>query len=74
MAELINLRSQATYLTKTLHDMGAFRYVSNPNKWSTLALVATASPSQAPVLFGFIDQYLKFETSIFVDPKVSWSS
>lgn len=51
--------------------MGSHSYVSNPNEWCALVLVATASESQAPVLFEFIDQYLKFETSIFVDPNVS---
>lgn len=51
--------------------MGQYSYVSNLDEWSGLALVATASPSQAPVLFDFIDQYLNFETSIFVDPNVS---
>lgn len=51
--------------------MGSYSYVSNPNAWSAVVLAATASPSQAPVLYEFIDQYLKFETSIFVDPNVS---
>lgn len=50
--------------------MGCSRYVSNPDEWAALALVATASPTQAPVLFDFIDRYLKFETSISVNVNV----
>ncbi|KAK2599779.1 hypothetical protein N8I77_011504 [Diaporthe amygdali] len=48
-------------------------YISNPNEWSAIVLAATASPTQAPALFDFIDQYLKFETSINVDPNVGLS-
>lgn len=58
-----------------MHDFSktAHSYVSNPNEWSALVLAATASATQAPVLFDFIDQYLKFETSISVDPHVGFS-
>lgn len=53
--------------------MGQYRYISNPNEWSAFVLATTASPSQAPVLLDFIDQYFEFETAIFVDPNVRLS-
>ncbi|KAL1865311.1 hypothetical protein Daus18300_007201 [Diaporthe australafricana] len=43
-------------------------FVSNPDEWIALVLAANASQSQAPVLFEFLDQYLKCETSISVVP------
>ncbi|KAG8170186.1 hypothetical protein KVR01_000931 [Diaporthe batatas] len=48
-------------------------YVSNPNEWTALVLVETASPTQAPVLLDFIDRYLKFETSISVNVNRSYT-
>lgn len=50
--------------------MARCRYVSNPNEWSAFVLAATASPSQAPVLLDFMDQYFEFEAAMFVDPNV----
>lgn len=44
--------------------------MSNPNRLVALVLAATASPTQARILFDFIDRYLKFETSISVNPNV----
>lgn len=60
-----------SHLTRIPLRMWSFRYVSNLNKRTALALAETASPTQAPVLFDFIDRYLKFETSISVNINVS---
>ncbi|ROW07472.1 hypothetical protein VPNG_07108 [Cytospora leucostoma] len=44
-------------------------FAANPDKWLAFALINTASPSQAPVLFDFIDKYLDYKPSIGVDMK-----
>lgn len=45
-------------------------YASNPDKWLALALIATASPSQAPVLYDFGSKHINHKSSIGVKTEV----
>lgn len=61
----MSLRNPCTRIFYKL-SKASRRYISNPNRLCAWVLAATASPTQAPPLFDFIDRYLNFEISIYV--------